>query len=408
MPRPHLFLSLGLLLALAVALAWWNHRPLWSDSDLALLASLSLDSLPPLPADPSNAVADDPAAAALGAAIFFDTRFSSNGAVACATCHQPDRFFTDGRPFGQGVGEIPLNSMSLVGAAYSTFFTWDGKNDSQWSQALIPLENPLEHGGDRSAYVHLLAEHYREPYTAVFGPLPDLADTARFPLHASPKGSGAALDAWYGMSDADRTAVNRAFANIGKALAAYQRTLLPAPARFDAYAAAVEQNDRAAQRALFNPDEEAGLRLFLGKGKCIDCHNGPRFTNDDFHNTAVPGAPGLPISLGRSEGLRRLQADPFNCAGVYSDADPTDCAALRFLKTSGDTLEGAHKTPTLRNVAATAPYMHTGQFPDLRSVLEHYSDGGLALVGHNELEPLDLTATEMEQLEAFLHTLTQE
>jgi cytochrome c peroxidase len=162
------------------------------------------------------------------------------------------------------------------------------------------------------------------------------------------------------------------------------------------------------QRAIFSEDEEAGLRLFLGKGKCIDCHNGPRFTNDDFHNTAIPGIPGVPLDLGRADGLRRLQADPFNCAGLYSDADLEECTALRFLKTTGDTIEGAHKTPTLRNVAATAPYMHTGQFPDLRSVLEHYSDGGLALVGHNELEPLDLTATEMEQLEAFLHTLTQE
>jgi cytochrome c peroxidase len=210
------------------------------------------------------------------------------------------------------------------------------------------------------------------------------------------------------MAAEDRDAVNRAFANLGKTLAAYQRTLLPAPARFDAYVAAVEQNARAAQRAIFSEDEEAGLRLFLGKGKCIDCHNGPRFTNDDFHNTAIPGIPGVPLDLGRADGLRRLQADPFNCAGLYSDADLEECTALRFLKTTGDTIAGAHKTPTLRNVAATAPYMHTGQFPDLRSVLEHYSDGGLALLGHNELEPLDLTATEMEQLEAFLHTLTQE
>jgi len=408
MRRSRLFLSLGLLLALALALAWWNHRPAWSEAELALLHSLSLASLPPLPADPSNAVANDPAAAALGASIFFDTRFSSDGAVACATCHQPGLFFADGLPLSRGVGEIPLNAMTLVGAAYNTYFTWNGKNDSQWAQALIPLENPVEHDGDRMGLVHLLAAYYREPYEALFGPLPDLSDSRRFPPHASPAGAGATLDAWYGMAAKDRDAVNRTFANLGKTLAAYQRTLLPAPARFDAYVAAVEQNDRAAQRAIFSEDEEAGLRLFLGKGKCIDCHNGPRFTNDDFHNTAIPGIPGVPLDLGRADGLRRLQADPFNCAGLYSDADLEECTALRFLKTTGDTIEGAHKTPTLRNVAATAPYMHTGQFPDLRSVLEHYSDGGLALVGHNELEPLDLTATEMEQLEAFLHTLTQE
>ena len=295
-----------------------------------------------------------------------------------------------------------------VGASYGEFFTWNGKNDSQWAQALIPLENPLEHGGDRTAYVHLLAEHYGEQYAALFGPLLAMNDATRFPAHASPKGTAAAQDAWYGMTDADRTAVNQAFANLGKLFAAYQRTLLPAAARFDAYVSAAQRNDRAAMDALFTADEAAGLRLFLGKGHCINCHNGPRFTNDDFHNTAIPGIPGVPLDNGRSDGVRRLLADPFNCAGPYSDASQADCLALRFLKTSGDTLEGAFKTPTLRNVAATAPYMHTGQYPDLRSVLEHYNDGGLALVGHNELEPLGLTETEFRQLEAFLHTLTQD
>ena len=396
------------ILALIAGLLWWTSRSPWSTAELATLQTLALDALPQLPADPSNAVADDPAAAALGAAIFFDTRFSGDGAVACATCHQPDRFFTDGLPLGQGMGTIPLHSMSLVGASYAEFFTWNGKNDSQWAQALGPLENPLEHGGDRTSYVHLLAKHYRQQYEAIFGPLPEVSDTARFPAHASPKSAGAALDAWYGMSDADRTAINRAFANIGKAVAAYQRTLLPAATRFDDYVAAAQVNDHMTMRSLLTADEEAGLRLFIGKGQCLNCHNGPRFTNDVFHNTAIPGIPGQPLGSGRSDGIRSLQSDPFNCAGVYSDAAPGDCTALRFLKTSGAELEGAFKTPTLRNVAATAPYMHTGQFPDLGSVLEHYSDGGLTLIGHNELEPLNLSVEEMQQLEAFLHTLTQE
>ena len=405
MRRVGILVTIALLL-IAASLIWWSTRPAWNATELATLRTLALDTLGPPPPDPSNAVADDPRAAALGAALFFDRRFSSNGAVACATCHQPERSFTDGLPLSQGVGQIPLNAMTLVGAAYNTFFTWNGKNDSQWAQALIPLENPLEHGGDRTAYVHLLAEHYGEQYAALFGPLLAMNDATRFPAHASPKGTAAAQDAWYGMTDADRTAVNQAFANLGKLLAAYERTLLPAAARFDAYVSAAQRNDRAAMNALFTADEAAGLRLFLGKGHCINCHNGPRFTNDDFHNTAIPGIPGVPLDNGRSDGVRRLLADPFNCAGPYSDASQADCLALRFLKTSGDTLEGAFKTPTLRNVAATAPYMHTGQYPDLRSVLEHYNDGGVALVGHNELEPLNLSEQELQQLEAFLRTLT--
>lgn len=407
--RRALVAVIALLLVFLIAGGlWWRNRPPWSDAQLATLRSLTLDALGALPPDLSNRVADDPQAAALGAALFYDTRMSGNGAVACATCHQPERFFTDGLATAQGVGELPLHTMSLVGSSFASFWTWNGKNDSQWSQALIPLENPAEHGGDRTALAHLIAANYSTPYTAIFGPLPELDDTTRFPAHASPLVDGAPLAAWNAMSPEDRSAVNQVFANIGKALAAYERTLVPGRTRFDDYVAAAAAGDRTAMRAIFSADEEAGLRLFLGKGQCINCHNGPRFTNDDFHNTAIPGIPGQPLDRGRLEGIRRLLADPFNCAGLYSDAAPGECDALRFLKTAGDTLEGAHKTPTLRNVAATAPYMHTGQFPDLRSVLDHYNDGGLALVGHNELSPLGLSAQELQQLEAFLHTLTQE
>ena len=157
---------------------------------------------------------------------------------------------------------------------------------------------------------------------------------------------------------------------------------------------------------LFSADEEAGLRLFIGKAHCINCHNGPLFTNFEFHNTAIPGVPGQPLDKGRAAGVVRLEADPFNCLGPYSDAAPAGCTQLRFLKRTGATLLGAFKTPTLRNVTETAPYMHTGQFPDLATVLQHYSDGGYALLGHNELTPLNLSEAELKQLEAFLGTLT--
>lgn len=380
----------------------------WSDDELQTLRSLSLAELKPLPPDPSNAVADEPAAAALGERIFFDTRFSANGAVACASCHMPEHHFTDARPFGVGVGVIPLNAMTLVGASYSAWQTWNGKNDSQWAQALIPLENPLEHGGDRTFYAHLIAEHYAEAYTAIFGPLPDLADTTRFPRHAGPVDAVGASIAWETMDAADRDAINRVFANIGKALAAYERTLLPKPARFDRYVASLDDNGQPQGESIFTDDEIAGLRIFIGKGRCTNCHNGPRFTNDAFHNTAVPGAPGYPLQRGRSDGVARVQNDIFNCLGAYSDAAPAECAPLRFMVTDGDTLLGSMKTPTLRNVAETAPYMHTGQMATLADVVTHYSGGGYALLGHNELTPLNLTAQEAAQLEAFLYTLTEE
>jgi len=415
--RPHesnVLMRVGRRVAVLLALALLAACPgnpaasTWSADELRMLRALSLDALKPLPPDPSNAVAEDPAAAALGERIYFDTRFSGNGAVACASCHMPDLHFTDGRTFGVGIGTIPLNAMSLVGAAYSPWQTWNGRNDSQWSQALIPLENPLEHGGNRTLFSHLLAENYRAEYEALFGSLPDLADSRRFPRNAGPVDSPAASAAWERMDPADRDAVNRVFANLGKVLAAYERTILPQPARFDRYVASLDDDGRVRGEALLTVEELAGLRLFMGKGQCADCHNGPRFTNDAFHNTAVPGAPGVPIQRGRIDGVALVKSDPFNCLGAYSDADPDQCTALRFMVTESDTLLGSMKTPTLRNVAETGPYMHTGQFVTLDDVIQHYNSGGFAIQGHNELTPLSLTDEEAAQLAAFLHTLTEE
>lgn len=399
---------LALSLLAACAFSATDGIATWSEDDLAILRSLWLDALSPLPPDPSNRAADDPAAAALGERIFFDTRFSGNGAVSCASCHMPELYFTDGRPFGVGMGVIPLNAMTLIGASYSPWQTWDGKNDSQWAQALIPLENPLEHGGNRTRFAHIIAEHYAAEYEAIFGALPDLADRQRFPSNAGPVDNVSAAIAWENMSSDDRDAVNRVFANIGKALAAYERTLLPKPARFDRYVAALDERGRPQDESILSADEIAGLRIFLDKGNCLDCHNGPRFTNDAFHNTAVPGAPGYPLQRGRIDGVMRVQRDIFNCLGAYSDAPPEACAELRFMVTAGDTLLGGMKTPTLRNVAETAPFMHTGQFATLTDVIEHYNGGGYTVQGHNELEPIGLTEEEARQLEAFLLTLTEE
>ncbi len=398
--------AMALLLA-AGAIAFLTDSPRWSVDEAALLRSLALDALEPLPPDPSNRVADHPGAAALGERLFFDARFSANGAVSCASCHMPERYFTDGRPFGVGVGVIPLNTMTLVGAAYSPWFTWDGKADSQWAQALLPLENAVEHGGDRTFYAHLIAEHYAAEYEALFGPLPDFS---RFPRRAGPVDDPDAAAAWGAMTPEEQDAINRIFANMGKALAAYQRTLLPKPARFDRYVASLGDDGRPSRPGVLSEDEIAGLRIFIGKGQCINCHNGPRFTNDAFHNTGVPAAPGYPVHRGRIDGAAIVQSDIFNCLGPYSDAAPEACTALRFIVTEGDTLPGAMKTPTLRNVAETGPYMHTGQFATLAEVIEHYNaGGGFALIGHNELhQPLNLTPTEAKQLEAFLHTLTEE
>jgi cytochrome c peroxidase len=343
---------------------------------------------------------------ALGQRLFFDTRLSSNGKVACASCHLPEQGFQDSRPLGQGVGTTTRRTMPIAGMAYSPWLFWDGRKDSLWAQALGPLESAVEHGGSRTQYAHLIDQQYRNKYEALFGPLPELADATRFPTSAGPVADQAARDAWERMAPADRSAISRIYANIGKAIAAYERKIVPGPSRFDQYVAALLQGDTAAMGAALAPDEVAGLRLFVGKAGCINCHNGPLLTNNDFHNTGVPAAPGLPTDAGRATGVRQVLADEFNCLSVYSDAAPEDCAELRFAKADDHGLARQFKPPSLRNVAERAPYMHAGQFATLREVLAHYNRAPAAPAGHSELKPLNLSEQELAQLEAFLRSLS--
>jgi cytochrome c peroxidase len=408
MRSKYMLIGLASIAVVAVAvgayLLW--PRPEWSADEITTLRGLWIGSLPPLAPDPSNRVADDPRAVAMGQRLFFDTRLSSNGKVACASCHLPDQGFQDGKPLGQGVGTTARRTMPLAGAAYSPWLFWDGRKDSLWAQALGPLESAVEHGGSRAQYARVIAEHYRGEYQALFGPLPDMSDTARFPASAGPVADPAARAAWERMAPEDRERISRIYANLGKAIAAYERKLVPGPSRFDQYVDALLRGDTTTMRAALTPDEAAGLHLFVGKAQCINCHNGPLFTNNDFHNTGVPAAAGLPKDTGRAQGLRQVLADEFNCLGAYSDAAPEDCGELRFAKTDDHALERQFKPPSLRNVAERAPYMHAGQFATLREVLEHYTRAPAGPAGHSELKPLNLSEQELAQLEAFLRSLS--
>ena len=377
----------------------------WTADEIARIASLWIGSLKELPADPGNGVGDNPAAANLGQALFFDARLSANGAVSCATCHQPDNYFTDGKQLPEGMGLGPRHTPTIVGIAYSPWFYWDGRRDSQWAQALAPLEQGVEHGGTRTQYALFIAENpdYRAQYEAIFGPLPDLSG---IPAVASPRGTATEQAAWAALAPEQQDVVNQIFANIGKSLAAYERLILPGPAPFDAYAAALLNGDETAMEAALNTEAEEGLKLFVGRANCIQCHNGPLFTNNDFHNIGLQTDFEAGIDQGRAVGVQQALDDPFNCLGAFSDAAPERCAELRFVKTMGTELIGAFKVPTLRNVAATAPYMHDGRFSSLPAVLAHYNAAPLPLVGHSDLLPLGLTGDELGQLAAFLESLT--
>jgi cytochrome c peroxidase len=385
--------------ALAIALGSSAAVPEWSVEELEVVASLSLAELGPLPPDPSNRVADDPRAVDLGRAIFSDTRFSANSMVSCASCHLPDRQFQDDLPQGRGVGTTGRRTMPIAGMAYSPFLFWDGRKDSLWSQALGPMESPVEHGGDRTQYAHLIAATYSGPYEALFGALPDLD---HLPSRAGPVDDPAAAAAWQEMRDEDRMAVSVVFANVGKSIAAFERTIEPTPTRFDAYAAAMSTGTGD---DILTDDEIAGLRLFIGKGECVNCHNGPLLSDNHFHNTGVAAAPGAPVDIGRAAGALLVRDDPFNCLGSFSDASPDDCTELRFMVVGGPDDPGAFKTPSLRGAASRAPYMHAGQVETLDAVLRHYQSAPEAKIGHSELRPLNMSETELRQIAAFLATL---
>lgn len=324
--------------------------------------------------------------------------------MSCATCHQPERDFTDGKRLSEGVGRTDRKSMSVVGSAHSAWQFWDGRKDSLWSQALAPLEAAAEHGLTRGEVAAVVGKVYRSEYEAVFGPLPDLE---RLPGRAGPNGDEAARAAWNDLDAGDREAVTRVFANVGKAVAAFERELEPAPSRFDRYAEAALQDDPAAG-GLLTADERAGYELFTGKAGCAGCHNGPLFSDGSFHNTGVPQAAGLPADAGRAAGVTLVRGDEFNCLGRYSDAPPEACTALNSLQAEAFGLERAFKVPSLRNVADRAPYMHAGQFGTLREVLAHYNRAPEAPRGVSELRPLGLSDAELGQLETFLETLSGE
>jgi len=209
------------------------------------------------------------------------------------------------------------------------------------------------------------------------------------------------------MSDQQRDAVNRVFSNIGKAIAAFERSIMPPQTRFDRFAVDLATGAEPKGGDAFSIQEMLGLKLFIGKANCVTCHNGPRFTDNSFHNTGVPPVVDLPLDRGRIDAVGQVEADPFNCLGAFRDGEASACGELRFMVKDAPQLIRAYKTPSLRGAATRPPYMHAGQFSSLDEVVAHYAKAAPSVEGVSEIHPLELSDRERAALVAFLKTLAE-
>jgi cytochrome c peroxidase len=271
----------------------------------------------------------------LGRQLYFDSRLSADGTVSCATCHAPDKGFSDGRPTSKGIkGQLGgRNAPVAINRLFSQEQFWDGRAASLEDQALGPIKNPIEMGNTLKKMVATLngIEWYRKLFRRVFG--------------------------------TDVTA-----AGVAKAIAAFERSLICGNSAFDRY----EDGDDAA----LSESEQHGLELFREKANCVRCHTGFAFTDERYHNL-----------------------------GVGFDKPKPDLGRYTVTKKVSD--KGAFKTPTLRNIAASAPYLHNGSAKTLEDVIEFYDKGGVKNPHlSNEIKPLNLTAKEKADLVAFLKSLS--
>lgn len=359
---------------------------------------MSLSPLPNTPPpNPTNRFADDPDAAQLGQRIFFDFRFSKESTIACSTCHSPFYAFADIESTSFATGRGTRNTPTVLNAAFNTWQLWDGRSETLWAQALFALEGENEMAGTRIQYAHVINQHYKMDYETVFGPLPDIEDTTRFP-HTGKPGE----PEYDNMAEADKIAINTIFSNIGKSVEAYQRLLITPDAPFDQYVAGDEE--------AISLSAKRGLKLFIGKAGCVNCHNTPTFSDNEFYNIGVPQA-GTAEDKGRFQGIPKLLGNMFNSAGIYSDSRAESHQILSLMEAKPEHL-GAFRTTPLRNVAITAPYLHTGEFSTLLSVIEFKNAGGTTTDFPDRtletIEPLNLTDQEKEDLVVFLETLTGE
>lgn len=370
------------LVAAAMLLPAWAAaaQPLFSDSEIRTI--LSHGPWPArVPADPSNRVSGKLDAVEFGTRLFFDQRLSGRGTLACANCHVPERNWTDNLRRSAGMAEMHRNTPTLMNLAASRWYGWDGAADSLWSQSLRPILDARE----LAATPRHVAQLVRNDA--------DLSCRYRKTFGAPP-------------SPADDEAV---LVNVGKALAAFQETLSSGPTPFDDFRDALAKGTAPAATS-YSEAAQRGLKIFVGKGGCTNCHAGPNFTSGEFFSTGLSRhAPGGKPDPGRPEGVRKLLQSRFNLLGPYND-DATGASAapvrqLAFAKS----LPGEFKVPSLRNLFLTSPYGRDGSVDSIAEVVRHYAQlDPIRLHAKDGLpaKPLNLDANEQSDLVVFLESLS--
>jgi cytochrome c peroxidase len=309
---------------------------------------------------------------ALGRKLYFDTRLSKDGTLACATCHDVSRGFTDNRSVSEGIGDHlgKRSAPTTMNAAMLQSQFWDGRAPSLEEQAKLPILNPIEMGH------------------------PDAA-SAMAGVNTDPAYQGLFQKAYGRTPNYD---------DLGRAIASFERTLIFLDAPFDRFAA----GDRTALSAA----AQRGLELFNGKARCVSCHminsSNPLGTDNLFHNIGVSA---------RKQNFEALATQALGILKQNADAEAIDKLALqtdmselgRFLVSKQRQDIGSFKTEQLRNVGLTAPYMHDGSLHTLWDVMDHYNKGGETNAYlDGGIEPLNLSENEINDVVAFLFSLTDE
>ncbi|RMD52130.1 MAG: cytochrome-c peroxidase [Nitrospirae bacterium] len=328
--------------------------------------------LPPVPVPKDNPQTKEKIA--LGEKLFSDKRFSADGTISCSTCHDPNKAFTDGLPVAEGIKKQKgtRNSPTVINAAYYTSQFWDGRAKSLEEQAKAPFINPVEHGlKDHSPILEVIRKDrdYREAFKKVFGVKP----------------KEITID------------------HVVKAIAAFERTVISGDSAFDRY---MYGGDKSAM----SESAIRGLELFRTKARCQDCHSISQtsaiFTDNKFHNLGVGFNYIEPNLFDLVETVRKtIGAGKGIDESVLSKKEISELG--RFVVTLDMEDIGRFKTPSLRNVALTAPYMHDGSIKTLEEVVEFYNKGGEENpMIDSGIRPLNLTEQEKGDLVEFMKALT--